>query len=78
MPHPFNNILKHIITPYNTIQPYYTPYLPPSDTHPLPIQQPFTKKPLKRKQISLSQFRHKSRQFALNQIQLQKKHFRPL
>ncbi|WP_145439141.1 class I tRNA ligase family protein, partial [Staphylococcus hominis] len=73
-----NKIIKHIILPYKTIQPFYSPYLPRSHTHPLPIQQPLTKKPLDHKKISIAHFTQKSKQFPLQQLQLQKQHFKPL
>ena len=78
MGHALNKILKDIITRYKTMQGYYTPYVPGWDTHGLPIEQALTKKGVKRKEISVSEFREKCKEFALNQIELQKKDFKRL
>ena len=78
MGHALNKILKDIITRYKTMQGYYTPYVPGWDTHGLPIEQALTKKGVKRKEMSVSEFREKCKEFALNQIELQKKDFKSL
>lgn len=78
MGHALNKILKDIITRYKTMQGYYTPYVPGWDTHGLPIEQALTKKGVKRKEMSVSEFREKCKEFALNQIELQKKDFKRL
>ena len=78
MGHALNKILKDIITRYKTMQGYYTPYVPGWDTHGLPIEQALTKTGVKRKEMSVSEFREKCKEFALNQIELQKKDFKRL
>ena len=78
MGHALNKILKDIITRYKTMQGYYTPYVTGWDTHGLPIEQALTKKGVKRKEMSVSEFREKCKEFALNQIELQKKDFKRL
>lgn len=78
MGHALNKILKDIIMRYKTMQGYYTPYVPGWDTHGLPIEQALTKKGVKRKEMSVSEFREKCKEFALNQIELQKKDFKRL
>ncbi len=43
------------------------------DTHGLPIEQALTKKGVDRKKMSTAEFREKCKEFALEQIELQKK-----
>ncbi|BCU52085.1 isoleucyl-tRNA synthetase [Staphylococcus auricularis] len=78
MGHALNKILKDIITRYKTMRGYYAPYIPGWDTHGLPIEQALTKKGIKRKEMSVSEFREKCKDFALEQIELQKKDFKRL
>ncbi|MCU5745729.1 isoleucine--tRNA ligase [Staphylococcus sp. SQ8-PEA] len=78
MGHALNKILKDIITRYKTMRGYYTPYVPGWDTHGLPIEQALTKKGVKRKEMSVSEFREKCKAFALDQIEQQKKDFKRL
>ena len=78
MGHALNKILKDIITRYKTMQGFYTPYVPGWDTHGLPIEQALAKKGVKRKEMSISDFRKKCEAFALEQIELQKKDFKRL
>ena len=51
---------------------YYAPYVPGWDTHGLPIEQALTNKGVKRKEMSVAEFREKCKEFALEQIELQK------
>lgn len=73
MGHALNKILKDFITRYKTMQGFYTPYVPGWDTHGLPIEQALTKKGVKRKELSIAEFRRKCEAFALEQIENQKK-----
>ncbi|MCI8279878.1 MAG: isoleucine--tRNA ligase, partial [Staphylococcus xylosus] len=57
---------------------YYAPYVPGWDTHGLPIEQALTKKGVKRKELSIAEFRKKCEAFALEQIENQKKDFKRL
>jgi isoleucyl-tRNA synthetase len=78
MGHALNKILKDIIVRYKTMQGFYAPYVPGWDTHGLPIEQALTKKGVKRKEMSVAEFRKKCEEFALEQIELQKKDFKRL
>lgn len=78
MGHALNKILKDIITRYKSMRGYYAPYVPGWDTHGLPIEQALTKKGVKRKELSVAEFRKKCEAFALEQIENQKKDFKRL
>lgn len=78
MGHALNKILKDMIVRYKTMQGFYAPYVPGWDTHGLPIEQALTKKGVKRKEMSVAEFRKKCEAFALEQIELQKKDFKRL
>lgn len=78
MGHALNKILKDIIVRYKTMQGFYAPYVAGWDTHGLPIEQALTKKGVKRKEMSIADFRKKCEEFALEQIELQKKDFKRL
>ncbi|MDW4421081.1 isoleucine--tRNA ligase [Staphylococcus saprophyticus] len=78
MGHALNKILKDIITRYKSMLGYYAPYVPGWDTHGLPIEQALTKKGVKRKELSIAEFRKKCEAFALEQIDNQKKDFKRL
>ena len=72
MGHALNKILKDFIVRYKTMQGFYAPYVPGWDTHGLPIEQALTKKVLTvRKCQQLNSV--KCKEFALEQIELQKK-----
>ncbi|PZI35408.1 isoleucine--tRNA ligase [Staphylococcus aureus] len=78
MGHALNKILKDFIVRYKTMQGFYAPYVPGWDTHGLPIEQALTKKGVDRKKMSTAELREKCKEFALEQIELQKKDFRRL
>ncbi|MCG7338708.1 isoleucine--tRNA ligase [Staphylococcus sp. ACRSN] len=78
MGHALNKILKDIITRYKSMQGFYAPYVPGWDTHGLPIEQALTKKGVKRKELSVAEFREKCEAFALKQIEGQKTDFKRL
>ncbi|WP_436860743.1 isoleucine--tRNA ligase [Staphylococcus caeli] len=78
MGHALNKILKDIITRYKSMRGFYAPYVPGWDTHGLPIEQALTKKGVKRKELSIAEFRKKCEAFALDQIENQKKDFKRL
>ena len=75
MGHALNKILKDIIVRQKAMSGYYAPYVPGWDTHGLPIEQALTNKGVKRKEMSVAEFREKCKEFALEQIELQKADF---
>ena len=60
------------------MQGFYSPYVPGWDTHGLPIEQALTKKGVDRKKMSIAEFREKCKEFALEQVELQKQDFKRL
>ncbi|MDU6097511.1 MAG: class I tRNA ligase family protein, partial [Staphylococcus epidermidis] len=78
MGHALNKIIKDFIVRYKTMQGFYAPYVPGWDTHGLPIEQALTKKGVDRKKMSVAEFREKCKEFALKQIDIQKKDFKRL
>ncbi|WP_251516298.1 MULTISPECIES: isoleucine--tRNA ligase [Staphylococcus] len=78
MGHALNKIIKDFITRYKTMRGFYAPYVPGWDTHGLPIEQALTKKGVKRKELTVAEFREKCKEFALEQVEIQKKDFKRL
>ncbi|WP_421466761.1 isoleucine--tRNA ligase [Mycoplasmopsis synoviae] len=77
--HALNKILKDIIVRYKSLQGYYSPFVPGWDTHGLPIEHKMlTESKLDRDQITVELLRKKSRNYALKQIEHQKKQFQKL
>lgn len=78
MGHALNKILKDFIVRHKAMTGYYAPYVPGWDTHGLPIEQALTNKGVKRKEMSVAEFRKKCEEFALEQIEVQKFDFKRL
>ncbi|WP_414051252.1 isoleucine--tRNA ligase [Macrococcus animalis] len=78
MGHALNKIIKDFITRYKAMNGFYTPYVPGWDTHGLPIETALTKKGVKRKEMSTAEFRELCREYALEQVALQKADFKRL
>ncbi|SCU36490.1 isoleucine-tRNA ligase [Mammaliicoccus lentus] len=78
MGHALNKILKDFIVRHKAMTGYYAPYVPGWDTHGLPIEQALTNKGVKRKEMSVAEFREKCEEFALEQIEVQKSDFKRL
>ena len=77
--HALNKILKDFIIRYKTMNGYYSPYLPGWDTHGLPIETALTKnKKVNRKAMTVAEFRTLCEQYALEQIDMQRKGFKRL
>lgn len=77
--HALNKILKDFITRYKSMSGYHAPYIPGWDTHGLPIETALTKnKKIKRKEMSIAEFRQKCAEYALGQIDSQRKQFKQL
>ncbi len=71
--HALNQILKDFIVRYKSMSGYHAPYVPGWDTHGLPIETALIKKEnIDRKNFSVSEFREKCAQYALEQVERQK------
>ncbi|GGG21115.1 isoleucine--tRNA ligase 1 [Lysinibacillus alkalisoli] len=76
--HALNKILKDMINRHRSMTGYHVPYVPGWDTHGLPIEQALTNKGVKRKEMSVADFRELCEKYANEQIELQKAQFRRL
>lgn len=76
--HALNKISKDIIVRYKNMTGYYAPYVPGWDTHGLPIEQQLTKAGHDRKAMSKAEWRNLARDFALEQVDLQRQDFKRL
>ena len=71
--HALNKIVKDIIIKSKALEGYYTPYTPGWDTHGLPIENCITKQGVDRKNTPKDVFRKKCREYALTQVDKQRK-----
>lgn len=79
MGHALNKILKDFIVRYKSMTGYCAPYVPGWDTHGLPIETALTKKgKVDRKKLTVAEFRKKCEEYALEQIDSQRKQFKRL
>ncbi|GIO21893.1 isoleucine--tRNA ligase [Oceanobacillus sp. J11TS1] len=77
--HALNKILKDFIIRYKSMTGYHAPYIPGWDTHGLPIETALTKKKkVKRKEMSIAEFRKLCEEYALGQIDSQRTQFKKL
>ncbi len=79
MGHALNKILKDFIVRYKSMSGYCAPYVPGWDTHGLPIETALTKnKKVKRKEMSVAEFRKLCEEYAWQQINGQREQFKRL
>ncbi|WP_026692103.1 isoleucine--tRNA ligase [Peribacillus kribbensis] len=78
MGHALNKILKDFIVRFKSMSGYQAPYVPGWDTHGLPIEQALTKKGVKRKEMSVADFRRLCEEYAYEQINSQREQFKRL
>lgn len=78
MGHALNKISKDIIVRYKSMSGYRSPYVPGWDTHGLPIEQVLTNKGIKRKEMSLADYRRLCEEYALEQVNIQREDFKRL
>jgi isoleucyl-tRNA synthetase len=77
--HALNKILKDFVIRYKNMTGFLAPYLPGWDTHGLPIENALTKnKKVNRKAMELSDFREMCKNYALEQIDIQRTQFKRL
>ncbi|PGT86586.1 isoleucine--tRNA ligase [Bacillus sp. AFS040349] len=79
MGHALNKILKDFIVRFKSTSGYCAPYVPGWDTHGLPIETALTKnKKVKRKEMSVAEFRKLCEEYAWEQINGQREQFKRL
>lgn len=78
MGHALNKILKDFIVRYKSMSGFSAPYVPGWDTHGLPIEQALTNKGVKRKEMTVAEFRKLCAEYALQQIDNQRTQFKRL
>lgn len=76
--HALNKVIKDMINRQKSMSGFHVPYIPGWDTHGLPIEQALTNKGVKRKEMSVAEFRQLCEQYAYEQIENQKNQFRRL
>lgn len=76
--HALNKISKDIIVRFKSMSGFRAPFVPGWDTHGLPIEQQLSKQGYNRKKMSVAEFRDLCRQYALDQVEKQKKDFKRL
>jgi isoleucyl-tRNA synthetase len=77
--HALNKILKDFVIRYKNMSGFKAPYVPGWDTHGLPIENALSKsKKVNRKELELSDFRELCKEYALEQIDIQRKQFKRL
>lgn len=76
--HALNKISKDIIVRSKSMSGFRSPYVPGWDTHGLPIEQVLANKGVKRKELSLAEYREKCKEYALTQVDTQRADFKRL
>ncbi|WP_335870540.1 isoleucine--tRNA ligase [Bacillus sp. 2205SS5-2] len=78
MGHAMNKILKDFIVRFKSMNGFQAPYVPGWDTHGLPIEQALTKKGVKRKEMTVAEFRELCEKYAYEQVESQREQFKQL
>lgn len=76
--HSLNKISKDIIVRSKSMSGFRSPYVPGWDTHGLPIEQVLTNKGVKRKEMTMAEYREKCKEYALSQVDKQREDFKRL
>lgn len=76
--HALNKISKDIIIRSKSMSGFRSPYVPGWDTHGLPIEQVLTNKGVKRKEMTLAEYRKKCEEYARSQVDTQRADFKRL
>ncbi|PPA72119.1 isoleucine--tRNA ligase [Jeotgalibacillus proteolyticus] len=76
MGHALNKVLKDFIVRYKSMSGYQAPYVPGWDTHGLPIEQALTNKGVKRKEMTIAEFRERCAEYAYSQVESQREQFK--
>ncbi|GKQ42842.1 isoleucine--tRNA ligase [Companilactobacillus sp. RD055328] len=78
MGHALNKISKDIIVRYKSMNGFRAPFVPGWDTHGLPIEQQLAKKGIKRKEMTLSEYRKLCFDYAMGEVDKQREDFKRL
>ena len=78
MGHALNKIMKDIVNRYQLMLGKYINYVPGWDTHGLPIEQKVTSNGVNRKEKTIAEFRTICKEYALEQVEIQKEQFKRL
>ena len=78
MGHALNKVLKDFIVRYKSMSGFSAPYVPGWDTHGLPIEQALTNKGVKRKEMTVAEFRKLCAEYAYEQVERQREQFKRL
>lgn len=78
MGHALNKVLKDFIVRFKSMNGFHAPYVPGWDTHGLPIETALTKKGVKRKEMSVAEFRKLCAEYAYEQVNNQREQFKRL
>ncbi|CAH0217127.1 Isoleucine--tRNA ligase [Peribacillus sp. Bi96] len=76
MGHAMNKVLKDFIVRFKSMSGFQAPYVPGWDTHGLPIETALTKKGVKRKEMTVAEFRKLCEEYAYVQIDNQREQFK--
>ncbi len=76
--HALNKVSKDIIVRSKSMSGFRAPYVPGWDTHGLPIEQVLTNKGIKRKEMTMAEYREKCKEYALSQVDTQRNDFKRL
>jgi isoleucyl-tRNA synthetase len=76
MGHALNKVLKDFIVRNKSMSGFNAPYVPGWDTHGLPIEQALTNKGVKRKEMTVAEFRQLCTKYALEQVSNQREQFK--
>lgn len=76
--HALNKISKDIIVRSKSMSGFRAPYVPGWDTHGLPIEQVLANKGIKRKEMTMAEYRKKCEKYALSQVDKQREDFKRL
>lgn len=76
--HALNKILKDFVLRYQTMKGYHTPYIPGWDTHGLPIETALAREGVRRKELSLIEYRKLCAAYAHKQMEIQREQFKRL
>ncbi|NQT29038.1 MAG: isoleucine--tRNA ligase [Candidatus Saganbacteria bacterium] len=77
--HALNKVLKDIVVKYKSMAGFYSPFVPGWDCHGLPIETQLLKEiGDKRKDMGITEFREKCKEYALKYVDLQRTEFKRL